>query len=435
MTANQTAAPIKIEPYEVGWMFVQEYYTILNKDPQKLHCFYTKNSSVIHGSEGDTVNASHGQQEIHKTITELGFHDCKVLVSNVDSLASLNGGIIIQVLGEMSNKGGPSKKFAQTFFLAEQPKGFYVLNDIFRFLKDEVEPDYDGDEVEEINHQQNHFVPEHPDEVIENHEISNEVPSAPSPVKQPSPAPVSESSEKKPESVWDSTPQSDVAAVPQEPTPLEPKPEVKPITPPAPKDQPQPPSSQQPPQHPPHQPQDSKPTATSWANLAASDSAKWGKQVAEVKGTVASIPPPQVQKTVSQTSNSGKPDYRRDYYGRREYQNDNMVYMKGPFDIVSYDMVQNAMSTFGRVNRVDIVASKTHAFIEFNDVESSRKAISQGQIIINDSTFQAEPRRPKSSFPMDRHDRRPSYGDRGGRGRGRGGMRSQRGGHDHRGNR
>jgi len=37
----------------------------------------------------------------------------------------------------MSNKSAPSKKFVQTFVLTPQPKGYYVLNDIFRYLNDE----------------------------------------------------------------------------------------------------------------------------------------------------------------------------------------------------------------------------------------------------------------------------------------------------------
>lgn len=69
-------------------------------------------------------------------------------MSNVDSQASAMNGIVIQVLGEMSNNGNPNRKFAQTFFLAEQPNGYYVLNDIFRYLKD----DDDVDEEEAYNY-------------------------------------------------------------------------------------------------------------------------------------------------------------------------------------------------------------------------------------------------------------------------------------------
>lgn len=55
---------------------------------------------------------------------------------NVDSQASFDN-ILISVIGEVSNKSEPSRKFIQTFVLAEQPNGYYVLNDIFRYLVDE----------------------------------------------------------------------------------------------------------------------------------------------------------------------------------------------------------------------------------------------------------------------------------------------------------
>jgi hypothetical protein len=82
-------------------------------------------------------------QAIHNKIQSLGFKDCLVMLSSVDSLASLKGGIVIQVLGELSNDEAPSQKFAQTFFLAEQRDGYFVLNDIFRYIKEDIESDFD----------------------------------------------------------------------------------------------------------------------------------------------------------------------------------------------------------------------------------------------------------------------------------------------------
>ena len=73
------------------------------------------------------------------------------MLSSVDSLASLNGGIVIQVLGELSNHNAPSQKFAQTFFLAEQPAGYFVLNDIFRYIKEEIESDFDEADPDSAN--------------------------------------------------------------------------------------------------------------------------------------------------------------------------------------------------------------------------------------------------------------------------------------------
>ncbi|TDL16151.1 hypothetical protein BD410DRAFT_816793 [Rickenella mellea] len=135
-----------VVPSEVGWQFVPQYYTFVNKQPNRLHCFYTKNSTFIHGTEGEDGRPCYGQQEIHNKILSIGFQDCKVFIHSVDAQASANNGIIIQVIGEMSNRGEAWRKFVQTFFLAEQPNGYFVLNDIFRFLKEEsVDEEEEGE--------------------------------------------------------------------------------------------------------------------------------------------------------------------------------------------------------------------------------------------------------------------------------------------------
>ncbi|GAA5867657.1 hypothetical protein JCM1840_006645 [Sporobolomyces johnsonii] len=125
----------------IGWAFLSQYYSYLNKDPARLHCFYTKRSTLIHSTEGEDAIPCYGQQEIHAKIMSLAFEDCKVYISNVDSQSSAEGGIIVQVIGEMSNASGPWRKFAQTFFLAEQPNGYFVLNDICRYIKEEGDDD------------------------------------------------------------------------------------------------------------------------------------------------------------------------------------------------------------------------------------------------------------------------------------------------------
>jgi hypothetical protein len=59
-------------------------------------------------------------------------------VTNVDSQAS-DANIVIQVIGEMSNKNELHRKFVQTFILAAQTNGYFVLNDIFRYINNEDE--------------------------------------------------------------------------------------------------------------------------------------------------------------------------------------------------------------------------------------------------------------------------------------------------------
>ena len=74
--------------------------------------------------------------------------DCKVRVSNVDSQDSYDN-IVVQVIGEMSLKAAPHRKFTQTFVLAQQPNGYFVLNDIFRYLIEEDEEEYPEEEAAE----------------------------------------------------------------------------------------------------------------------------------------------------------------------------------------------------------------------------------------------------------------------------------------------
>ncbi|KAL5888548.1 hypothetical protein ACKVWC_003810 [Pyricularia oryzae] len=125
---------------EVGWYFVEQYYTTLSKNPERLHLFYGKHSQLVYGLEAEVANVSVGRQQIQERIKSLDLQDCKVRVSNVDSQASEES-IVIQVIGETVNKGGEPKKFVQTFILAKQPSGYFVLNDILRYINDDAEED------------------------------------------------------------------------------------------------------------------------------------------------------------------------------------------------------------------------------------------------------------------------------------------------------
>ncbi|KAF7556344.1 hypothetical protein G7046_g6335 [Stylonectria norvegica] len=135
-SSAQPAAGNNLSKDEVGWYFVEQYYTTLSKSPEKLHLFYGKRSQFVYGLEAEVANVSVGRQAIQERIKQLDFQDCKVRVSNVDSQASFDN-IVIQVIGETSNKAGEPKKFVQTFVLAQQPSGYFVLNDILRYIDEE----------------------------------------------------------------------------------------------------------------------------------------------------------------------------------------------------------------------------------------------------------------------------------------------------------
>uniref|UniRef100_A0A3B3ZAI7 Uncharacterized protein n=1 Tax=Periophthalmus magnuspinnatus TaxID=409849 RepID=A0A3B3ZAI7_9GOBI len=137
----------------VGREFVRQYYTLLNQAPDYLHRFYGKNSSYVHGgvdSNGKPLEAVYGQAEIHKRVMALSFRDCHTKIRHVDAHATLSEGVVVQVMGELSNNMQPMRKFMQTFVLA--PEGtvankFYVHNDVFRY-QDEVFADSDSEPPE-----------------------------------------------------------------------------------------------------------------------------------------------------------------------------------------------------------------------------------------------------------------------------------------------
>uniref|UniRef100_A0A670IGT4 G3BP stress granule assembly factor 1 n=1 Tax=Podarcis muralis TaxID=64176 RepID=A0A670IGT4_PODMU len=144
----------KPSPLLVGREFVRQYYILLNQAPDFLHRFYGKNSSYVHGgldSNGKPADAVHGQSDIHKKVLSLNFKDCRTKIHHVDAHATLNDGVVVQVMGELSNNTQPMRRFMQTFVLA--PEGsvankFYVHNDIFRY-QDEVFGDLDAEPPEE----------------------------------------------------------------------------------------------------------------------------------------------------------------------------------------------------------------------------------------------------------------------------------------------
>uniref|UniRef100_A0A182IU85 Uncharacterized protein n=1 Tax=Anopheles atroparvus TaxID=41427 RepID=A0A182IU85_ANOAO len=124
-------------PQNVGREFVRQYYTLLNKAPDHLHRFYNNSSSFLHGGlDAKSLEATLviGQKQIHSKIQQLNFRDCHAKISQVDSQATLGNGVVVQVIGELSNDGQPMRRFTQTFVLAAQsPKKYYVHNDIFRY--------------------------------------------------------------------------------------------------------------------------------------------------------------------------------------------------------------------------------------------------------------------------------------------------------------
>ncbi|XP_039031246.1 nuclear transport factor 2-like [Hibiscus syriacus] len=73
--------------------------------------------------------------QIHTLAMSLNF--TAIEIKTINSLDSWNGGVLVMVSGYVKIKDfNGRRKFVQTFFLAPQDKGYFVLNDIFQFVDD-----------------------------------------------------------------------------------------------------------------------------------------------------------------------------------------------------------------------------------------------------------------------------------------------------------
>ena len=90
-------------------------------------------------------------QEIHEKIISLKYEDYTAEIKTTDAQESHKGGVIVLVTGCLTGKDNVRRKFSQTFFLAPQEKGYYVLNDVFRFIEENDTPQLNSSTVSVIN--------------------------------------------------------------------------------------------------------------------------------------------------------------------------------------------------------------------------------------------------------------------------------------------
>ncbi|KAK3827452.1 MAG: hypothetical protein J3Q66DRAFT_718 [Benniella sp.] len=427
MAASTESSPAPAEayhhrdPHHLATIFAQEYYTFLNKQPSSLHMFYNEKATLTHGHQGrPDVTISQGLKAIQSKIKELDLEDCKIMISDIDSQASFGQGIVIQVLGEMSNRGGVAKKFAQTFVLMEQGGSYYVFNDIFRYLKDDTE-DTDVDDNEAVTPELNGevqdetaaAVEELPQQAVvitieENVDIWQAPPHAQEPVLSEGVVPVTESDDtlahessdtKVPEEIstddtasviaaavaaesenftegwgtstftsssvaeaseWTSTPAS-TTAVAQETTPA-------PAEPPKPK---------------------------TWANTAASNAKQWGPQVSVTKtAAVVSTQPAATATTTPPTAVAPKPHPQQTQgakpQGQQQRQKSDLsasIYIKDVTDKISAQQLREAFATFGTVKYCEIQPKKPCATLDFATTEAAQAALRAQRVKVGPNEF------------------------------------------------
>ncbi|ONK79567.1 uncharacterized protein A4U43_C01F7690 [Asparagus officinalis] len=121
---------------EVGKYFVTQYYQIIHQNPHVGYQFYNDSSTMLR-IDGDNEKLAVSTMEIHSLLSDLSF--TSIEIKTLHAQASWGRGVLVMVSGfvQMKDYGG-RRKFVQTFFLAPQEKGYFVLNDIFHLLDEET---------------------------------------------------------------------------------------------------------------------------------------------------------------------------------------------------------------------------------------------------------------------------------------------------------
>ncbi|XP_028795951.1 putative G3BP-like protein isoform X2 [Neltuma alba] len=147
MASSEQPAPAQSHPaaHIVGNAFVEQYYHMLHESPELVHKFYQDVSKLGRPEKDGIMGITTTMQDINEKILSLDEFIAEII--SVDAQESYGGGVLVLVTGFMIGKDCKRQKFSQCFFLAPQEKGYFVLNDVFRYVNDN-ENQHSIDDVE-----------------------------------------------------------------------------------------------------------------------------------------------------------------------------------------------------------------------------------------------------------------------------------------------
>merc|ERR1712071_481819 len=125
-TANGLKSSIRCHWSNVA----QQYYATFDDATQRgnLINFYNADSSLM-TFEGQQLQ---GAQRIMEKFNGLTFQKICHIITKVDCQPMFDGGILINVLGQLKTDDEPPHSFSQTFVLKPLGESFFLQHDIFR---------------------------------------------------------------------------------------------------------------------------------------------------------------------------------------------------------------------------------------------------------------------------------------------------------------
>jgi len=116
----------------IGEAFTQQYYALFD-DPQRraqLVNLYNPEQSLM-TFEGQQMQ---GAAKIMEKIASLTFQKIAHLITAVDSQPTFDGGVLINVLGQLKTDEDPPQSFTQVFVLKPNADTFFIQHDMFRLV-------------------------------------------------------------------------------------------------------------------------------------------------------------------------------------------------------------------------------------------------------------------------------------------------------------
>ncbi|CAL5061866.1 unnamed protein product [Urochloa decumbens] len=410
---------------QVGTYFLRNYYNLLQQNPDVVHQFYSEASTMVRVDDlAGTSTTVNTMMDIHSLIMSLNFTQIEIKTANF--VNSWGEGVMVMVSGLVQTKEyNHQRKFIQTFFLAPQEKGYFVLNDYFHFVdQEQVQPaplisqdDYEN------NLASNTVVETVPEYIHEEETQSTQITSEGHDVvdsyaySEP-PQQVVPSDNWGEEPLPEEQPSSfsnEIAVAPEEPV-------------------------QPPPVPPPHVEEPvGEPVKKTYASILKTAKAPPAFPVAQqIPVSKPSHPTPesnQSQHSVMASSTAAEKP-RSDAYGEMASHDDEeskSVYVGNVPSSVSEADLESEFKKFGRLipDGVAIRSRKEtggyYAFVEFEELSGVHNALKASPIEINGRQIYVEERKPNSGIRGGRRGGRGRFGG-GGRGYARGGGDEYNGG-------
>ncbi|XP_057781801.1 nuclear transport factor 2 [Salvia miltiorrhiza] len=423
--ANQYAAQVTAS--QVGSYFVQQYYQVFQQQREYVHQFYNDSSSMMR-VDGEISESASDMMKIHEVLMSLNFSGIEI--KTIKSLESWNGGVLVVVTGSVKSRDFSYwRKFVQTFFLAPQEKGYFVLNDMFHFADDEVTHQPSAPVHEQHVDYQPTISSHVPDPPVSDYALEEEAGEYGNSVHVEGVEPVQDYSYEE-HLRQDPEPEPELELEPEQ----EPEPEVDRLEEESPFEE----TSHvlQNPLSTVHEPQLSveepvgEPEKLTYASILRVKGRTQPPMISQPAFTprppVADwnhISPPVVQQPISTPPSFGL-DVMEESLSAQEGEPKSVYVRNLPSSVTSLDL-QQEFENFGRIkhdgiflrNRID--TGVCYAFVEFEDIQSVRNALKASPIQLGGRKVYVEERRPNSGAARGGRSGIRGRGGRGGRSSGR----------------